>query len=389
MKRFGRIVVCFIATFGLWASVELRAQVGNQAPASSVPTKQAGAVTNNTVTNSTATNGAPVATPNSTTPTSATSSQFGEPVATKGSQLGKLQTSRYQIGLTLQALGGPCVGLYGTAPVPIDWPEQSVQVLKEEFTPTVQKIDYRMINGTVKQMLVYMPLVPPGVETKALVTLEIRRYSLLPPADTSMFVLPNDKKLPREMKQYLLPSPQIESTHTRIRAIAREIMTANADANAWTKVEAIYDWVRSKVTYVNGPLKGALQSLQDGSGDCEELSSLFIAICRAAGVPARIVWVPDHCYPEFYLEDGEGKGYWFPCQAAGTKEFGGITEHRPILQKGDNFLVPELPTKRQRYVAEYLTGKGGNPKVRFIRQLLETVDAAPPGVLPAETKPVN
>ena len=52
------------------------------------------------------------------------------------------------------------------------------------------------------------------------------------------------------------------------------------------------------------------------------------------------VWVPGHCYPEFYLEDAEGRGHWIPCQAAGTRAFGSMPEHRPILQKGDNFRVP-------------------------------------------------
>ena len=110
---------------------------------------------------------------------------------------------------------------------------------------------------------------------------------------------------------------------------------------AWDRVEAIYDWVREKVKYKNGPLKGALAALKDGTGDCEELSSLFIAICRAADIPARTVWVPGHCYPEFYLVDDKGAGHWFPCQSAGSREFGGITEIRPILQKGDNFRPPK------------------------------------------------
>jgi hypothetical protein len=209
---------------------------------------------------------------------------------------------------------------------------------------------------------------------KALVTLEIRRYSLLPPDDTSIFVLPNERKLPKEMRQYLAPSPYIESNHSKILAISREIMKKHQDATAWEKVEAIYDDIRARVEYVNGPLKGALKSLQDGNGDCEELSSLFIAVCRASDIPARIVWVPDHCYPEFYLEDKDGKGFWFPCQAAGTREFGGISEHRPVLQKGDNFVVPEKPRDRMRYVSELLTGKGGTPKVKWVRQLLETVN---------------
>lgn len=306
-------------------------------------------------------------------PSSLFAQTFGnsESAPTKGPQLGKELTSRYQIGMIVTAQGGPCNGIYATAPVPVDWPEQKVQIVGEELSPIVQKIDYRMVAGTVKQMLVSMPLVPPGVEGKALVTVEVRRHSLLPPADVSIFLLPNDKKLPREVRPYLSPSPYIESTHYKIKEIAKNLLKEHAEDSAWKKVEAIYDYTREKVQYVNGPLKGALKALNDGTGDCEELTSLFIALCRAANIPARTVWVPDHCYPEFYLEDAAGQGYWFPCQAAGTREFGGITEHRPILQKGDNFRVPEKPRDTLRYVAEYLTGLGGNPKVRFIRQLIE------------------
>ena len=136
-------------------------------------------------------------------------------------------------------------------------------------------------------------------------------------------------------------------------------------------METIYDWVRDHVEYKNGKLKGALAALRDGSGDCEELTSLFIALCRARKIPARTVWVPDHCYPEFYLHDDQGQGHWIPCQAAGARAFGEMSELRPILQKGDNFKVPEK-SKPQRYVAEFLKGSttpgGGSPQVEFIRQ---------------------
>lgn len=300
--------------------------------------------------------------------------QFGAVSNGRGPQLAKDLVQQYQIGMKVTAKGAACQAIYATAPVPINWPEQTVTIISEEMTPTVKATEYRTLGGTVKQMLVSMPYIPPGDEASAIVTLEIRRFSQTPPTDTSVYVLANDKKLPKEMRVYLLPSPMIESNHTKIRAAAKEIATEHADSNAWQRVEAIYDWTREKVEYKKGPLKGAIRSLADGNGDCEELSSLFIAVCRASNIPARIVWVPDHCYPEFYLEDKEGKGYWFPCQAAGTREFGGITEHRPILQKGDNFQVPEKPKDRQRYVAEYLTGKGGNPKVEWIRKQLGSVE---------------
>jgi hypothetical protein len=82
--------------------------------------------------------------------------------------------------------------------------------------------------------------------------------------------------------------------------------------------------------------------------------------------------VHGHCYPEFYLEDKEGTGHWIPCQAAGTRDFGSMPDTRPILQKGDNYRVPEKK-EPQRYVAEFLTGKargGGKPTARFVRELL-------------------
>ena len=98
-------------------------------------------------------------------------------------------------------------------------------------------------------------------------------------------------------------------------------------------------------------------------------------MCRAIKVPARMVWVPDHCYPEFYLADDEGTGHWIPCQAAGTRAFGSMPEMRPILQKGDNFKVPEKP-KSQRYVAEHVEAKpvrgSRAPKVTFVREYVPT-----------------
>jgi hypothetical protein len=50
----------------------------------------------------------------------------------------------------------------------------------------------------------------------------------------------------------------------------------------------------------------------------------------------------------------------------GAKEFGGINERQPILQKGDNFKVPE-EKQPVRFVPEFLKGSGGRPDVEFVR----------------------
>ena len=295
--------------------------------------------------------------------------QFKQEASDAGPKMGDSQTTCWRTGIIVKASGGACRGITGYAPVPTDWPEQKVTIIEEEISPEA-KINYRMVDGGVKIMNLRIRQLAAGQEAKALITVEIRRSTVLPPDDTDYFEILDAAKLPRELRLYLSPSPKIESRHPKIRKLAKEI--GADEKNAWKKVEAIYDWVRDHVKYENGPLKGALAALQDKTGDCEELTSLFIAICRAAGVPARTVWVPGHCYPEFYLTDKEGNGHWFPCQAAGTREFGGITETRPVLQKGDNFRPPKKGRDRQRYMSEHLTGTpspgGGKPRVRFVRE---------------------
>jgi hypothetical protein len=298
--------------------------------------------------------------------TSAALAQFQQGDA-KGARLGESQVQRWQVGVVVTADAGPCSGIVAYVPMPIDWPEQQVTVVEEDFSPTA-RVSYETIDESVKLMIVRMPMLPAGIESRAVVTFEVKRHTLLPPENTDIYVLPNPRKMDRRVRNYLGPSPYIESRSPKIRSLAKEI---GADKEkAWEKVETIYDWVRDKVEYKDGPLKGALAALHDGSGDCEELTSLFIAICRASDIPARTVWVPGHCYPEFYLEDEEGNGHWFPCQAAGSRAFGGIPEYRPILQKGDNFRPPYDRSDRQRYLAEHLTGTGGKPKVQFIRKTL-------------------
>jgi len=177
------------------------------------------------------------------------------------------------------------------------------------------------------------------------------------------------RKLDRSMRGFLVPSPYIESGHSRIRALAGRI--GAGEKSAWKRVEAIYDWVRENVAFEDnrgGRVKGALETLRDGTGDCDEMTSLFIAICRAASIPARTVRVPGHCYPEFYLEDAEGRGHWFPCQAAGTRAFGEMPEHRPVLQKGDNLLLRDPQTKRparSRFLPDHLTIADAQAPPRF------------------------
>jgi hypothetical protein len=294
--------------------------------------------------------------------------QFTAPAAGSAApSLGDSRTLKFRVGLEVKAEGGSCRGIYATLPVPADWPEQKVQILSEDVSPDVRGLRYRMLPGGVKQMIVEIPDLPAGDTAKAVVTFALERSAIVAPAETSALSIP--KKPDRALKAFLGSSPYIETRHPKIMRLAKE---ATADLDGWQKVEAIYDTVREKVEYRNGELKGAARALADGWGDCEELTCLFIAMARAEGIPARTVWVEGHCYPEFYLVDDTGQGWWYPCEAAGTRSFGGMPTQLPILQKGDAFRDPDRPAKTLRYVSEFIRGSatadGGSPKVVWIRE---------------------
>jgi len=132
----------------------------------------------------------------------------------------------------------------------------------------------------------------------------------------------------------------------------------------WEKVEALYSFVQNNVKYDNAawrqPAKGALALIKmpkgEWSADCKDMTCLFVALCRAGKIPARVVRVPEHCYAEFYLElkqtnqsrNSVPMGFWFPCQVSGDYSFGGIPETRVILQKGDSLPDHESDNPKAR-----------------------------------------
>ena len=282
-------------------------------------------------------------------------------------KLGSETTSQWRFGLVVNARGGAVSGIQATLPVPTDWPEQSVKIVGEDKSPQVKRISYRVLDGGVKQMQVFIPRLRAGDEAKAVVTFAVTKREIVEPETTEEFAIP--AKTGRELQKYLLPSPYIESRHPKIEQLAEKILARKS--GAWTQTEEIFDFVRENVKYEFAEeIKPAIDALNDRTGDCEELSGLFIALCRAGKIPARAVWVPGHCYPEFYLTDADGRGNWFPCQAAGeAHEFGRMKEDRPILQKGDNFRVPG-EKEPQRYVKQTFaaTDAEAPPEVEFVME---------------------
>ena len=119
-------------------------------------------------------------------------------------------------------------------------------------------LEYREIDGSVKQMVLNIPYLAAGEECHAITTFEITRHALVGPENGKELSIP--KKLDKNLRGYLAVSPGIEARSPKLRTLAKDV-TKGKD-QAWEKVEAIYEWVRENVKYVDGDFKGAHAGLE-------------------------------------------------------------------------------------------------------------------------------
>lgn len=302
----------------------------------------------------------------------------------QAAQLGEADTIHFQVGAEITAARGACRDIKAMVAVPLETPEQEVRQVSEDFSRQVEKVTYRDLGGGARQMLISIPYLGAGDTARAVVTFEVSTRTIEPPDDEVARQLNVPRRPDRAVKKFTLNSPLIEANDRQIRSLARDLWEQageqsgdgeEGEATDWQRVEYLYDYVLENIQYSEGPDKSALNTLRDGKADCHGRSALFIALCRANKVPARVVWVNQHCYAEFYLEDAEGEGHWYPVESAGTRAFGGMPLARTILQKGDNFQVPERRGERLFYATDQLTaypvGNSGKPRVKYIREVVD------------------
>ena len=290
-----------------------------------------------------------------------------------GPILGRAVSHKYRAGMIFQAQpGGTCVNVFGSAPVPTELPAQKVRTLEEEF-PKSARVDYRDLKeGGARQLVFKMRELRGGNGVEASALFEVTRYPILPPTEPEIYQIPS--KIPSDVRRYLRDGKYMQSNAKTVKTLAKE--TTGEYESAWDKIDAILRYVRDNIQYkevfIEKQMRGALDALKTREGDCEDMSALFISMCRAIDVPARLVRVPGHCWAEFYLVDNEKQGFWFPAQVAGTEPLGSLQDDRVILQKGDSFRIPEEPKEDQLYVKELFMGTvkdgGPDPKYQFIQE---------------------
>ena len=144
---------------------------------------------------------------------------------------------------------------------------------------------------------------------------------------------------------YTASEDKIEAADPDIQSTAEAIV--GSEINPYEKARLIYGWVLDHMVYQSyDGFNGALLSLHNGWGECGDYSTLFCALLRATGVPARPVvgWLAEtghshHVWAEFFLPNYG----WVPVDPSWDdgntpwKFFGSVPcSRRLISSKGSN-----------------------------------------------------
>ena len=101
----------------------------------------------------------------------------------------------------------------------------------------------------------------------------------------------------RSDEVYLRPTRLIETDAPEIIAMANQLGAFQKSDREYAN--ACFDFLKKKVQFsFAAPLRGAVGSLEAGEGVCFDKVHLFIALCRAGGIPARL-----KCYNTAFAQD--------------------------------------------------------------------------------------
>jgi transglutaminase-like putative cysteine protease len=103
--------------------------------------------------------------------------------------------------------------------------------------------------------------------------------------------------------------------------------------NSFTLAKLLFSWLKRNIQYQTHPdetaVRPAAVTLQTKHGDCDDLSFLYISLCRALGIPARFirgylltenangaVTATAHAWVEVFVGGSDSHNGWIPIECA-------------------------------------------------------------------------
>ena len=288
-------------------------------------------------------------------------------------ETGYLEPRDFQLRIGIEVHGRDrAKRVKATTPVPVQLPEQSLRDVAIETNGC--QAGLRAISPEAGQLLLFAPTVAKQQRVSASVTTRLTLTKQYLGFSRDQFTEPQPPPSRDLRRLYLGDSPGIQTRIPEVRRLVRQL--GSGDRHPWVLAAAIHQWVWENIRARTGTYTSVERALADRVGDCEERAAVFVALCRAAGIPARLVWVPNHEWAEFYLVDESDNGHWIPAHTACYSWFGWTGVHELVIQKGDHLIVPEK-NRPQRLLRDWVQWIGSRPEVRYTAEL--TPLAAGPG----------
>ncbi len=173
----------------------------------------------------------------------------------------------------------------------------TLQNTSNRTLPTAEFATYAPVGETAFQQCLRLESDHPFQERTDAAGNRIVRFAFdrFPPFASKIITLKADLQLtetprpeaPRDLAPFLAPQKYIESDHPDIIRTARALMGETPLKTAENMCRWVADSLRPRATSAGSA--GRFTPCSTRKGDCTEAAYLFVALCRAAGIPARAV----------------------------------------------------------------------------------------------------
>jgi len=289
-------------------------------------------------------------------------------------QTGYLDPRSFELSIGVELSGeGDAAAIEAATPVPLAHPEQTIDDVRLEVEGCQAEI--RHVGEEAALLYLAAPPITRGQTIRAVAhyRLTLKKQYMGHAAER----FPAEQPAPpiAIRKQYLQESPGIQTASPEVKKLLAQLRSQD-DPHPWTLAERTKAWIGENITPLRGKFIGVVNALKLRHGDCEEMAGIMVGVCRAAGIPARLVWVPNHNWAEIYLTDHQGTGHWIPAHTACYSWMGWTGVHELVIQKGDRVFPPH-ERKAQRLLGDWMQWSGKRPSAKYIAEL----KPLPPGTI--------
>jgi hypothetical protein len=279
-------------------------------------------------------------------------------------ETGYLEPREYSLSVGIELAGRGAAGqTKATTPFPVECPEQKITDLAIETQGCQAAI--RQVGQYAGQLCLAAPGILAGQVIRAVARCKVTISKQYQAYARDQF--PEKQEIPPDVRNtYLGDSPGISSRSREVRQLHEQL--AKGVDHPWDLARKAAEWIPRNIRPQIGSYTSVAKALETRRGDCEEMAGIEVAVCRAAGIPARLVWIPNHTWSEIYLSDLEGQGHWVPVHTACYFWFGWTGAHELVIQKGDRIRVPE-ERRLFRLLEDWMQWMGRKPDARYLAEL--------------------